>query len=395
MSNLPSNRPIPEPLRGSDLGTFAHRSVVERLPEIGRRTIAENEFSPEILLAFEALIREIPDALIRPLNDAKAPDAQAWESYLDPFIGLDWLQVPWFFAEFYFYRRILEATGYFRSENREFQKDPFHLQKIKGIRTAQRAIDSLNHVSEGPDDQVLERLLNIDLWSNRADLSMWPVDEVEESALDLMDSRHLLINQATSIAEHMRQTMMRMDLILDNVGYELVADLFLAEYILSHDLTDILILHPKAYPIFVSDVIAGDLYSTLDILGGFENTSETSLRLDGYLKEGRLRVKDDLFWTSPLALWEMPESMRQDFAGSDLVLFKGDMNYRRLLGDRHWPIDTAFEAVMDYFPAPVAALRTSKSEVACGLNVDLIEQVAAEDPDWMINGQWGMIQFRG
>ena len=47
-----------------------------------------------------------------------APDLDAWKNYVNPYLGQNWYQPPWFFTEHYFYRRILEATGYFQSPTR-------------------------------------------------------------------------------------------------------------------------------------------------------------------------------------------------------------------------------------------------------------------------------------
>ncbi len=112
ISNLP-RIPVPEPLRGRETGTFTHDSVVIRMPEIGRQMLRDNDFPPAVAAEIEALLEQIPAGQIRPLADKGAPDAEEWAGYVAPYIGQDWLQVPWFFAETYFYRRILEATGYF------------------------------------------------------------------------------------------------------------------------------------------------------------------------------------------------------------------------------------------------------------------------------------------
>jgi Damage-control phosphatase ARMT1-like domain len=71
----------------------------------------------------------------------------------------------------------------------------------------------------------------------------------------------------------------------------------------------------------------------------------------------------------------MPQRLRDEFSGksvanpdsgsSAMVFVKGDANYRRLLGDRTWPLDTPFGDVVSYFPVPVCALRTLKAEVSC------------------------------
>ena len=54
--------PIPEPLRGIVPDSFAHHTVVKRLPNILRHILAENDFSRPIVRQFESFIEEIPDA---------------------------------------------------------------------------------------------------------------------------------------------------------------------------------------------------------------------------------------------------------------------------------------------------------------------------------------------
>jgi hypothetical protein len=102
---------------------------------------------------------------------------------------------------------------------------------------------------------------------------------------------------------------------------------------------------------------------------------------------------EDWFWTSALEMWLMPGSLRAELSKSEMMISKGDANYRRLLGDRHWPFATNFADVVGYAPAPLAALRTQKSEVAVGLEPGQAETVAGQDPDWLVNGRWGVIQF--
>src|SRR5215467_14514342 len=58
-----------------------------------------------------------------------------------------------------------------------------------------------------------------------------------------------------------------------------------------------------------------------------------------------------------------PDDMRALLAEADLVVAKGDANYRRALGDAHWPWTTPFVDIVSYFPTPLAFLRTCKAEV--------------------------------
>ncbi len=90
---------------------------------------------------------------------------------------------------------------------------------------------------------------------------------------------------------------------------------------------------------------------------------------------------------------DLPASLAADLARSDLVLIKGDVNYRRLLGDRHWPHATRMEEVTAYFPAPFVTLRTLKGEIMVGLAPGQAAQLRADDPEWLINGKRGVIQL--
>ncbi len=89
-----------------------------------------------------------------------------------------------------------------------------------------------------------------------------------------------------------------------------------------------------------------------------------------------------------------PRDLYADYRGATLVILKGDVNYRRLLNDAHWPPTTSFSQVTGYFPAPLAALRILKAELIVGLPSGQAERLAAEDPEWLVNGQRGIIQAR-
>jgi hypothetical protein len=135
--------------------------------------------------------------------------------------------------------------------------------------------------------------------------------------------------------------------------------------------------------------------ATITALGDVDDKHVQSFseRLGRYLVTDRMTLVTDYFWASPYPCWEMAEALRQELSQSDLVIVKGDMNYRRLLGDLDWPFDTSFEQIVSYFPAPLVALRTLKSEIACGLNNEQIADLQTSEPDWLTNGRNGVIQF--
>ena len=118
----------PSPIISTKPGSWAHSTVKERLPEIARRVMDENQFSPQINDQLIRLREEIPDHPIRNLLDEGAPDYKIWQGYIKPYLGKKWLAVPWFFSETYFYRRIMEAVDYFN-----LKQDPFGYQKKQGL----------------------------------------------------------------------------------------------------------------------------------------------------------------------------------------------------------------------------------------------------------------------
>ncbi len=395
--------PIPEPLRGKEPGTWAHFTITVRLPEIARRTLAENDFPPEAAARLEALIQEIPQGPIRPLQDPGAPDQADWDAYVAPVAGQDWLEVPWFFAETYFYRRILEATGYFQPGPGQ-GVDPYRQQKRLGLESTRKAVHGLSRLlrgwlAEGWHPERFQQLLHMDLWGNRADLSLWPAEGEQEYDRVSLDPRHehLLVDETPQLQAHLEGLGpgLRVDFMVDNAGFELITDLALAVYLLSSQGAAEVYLHLKPHPTFVSDAMIPDVEATLAWLQAEADPDGRWLGQEGarHRQEGRLHLVDHFYWTSPLAGWEMPLDLQETLRPSHLVISKGDANYRRLLGDRHWPFTAPFQEILAYFPAPILALRTLKSEVACGLTAKAIQRASQADPEWQVDGQWGMIQF--
>ena len=79
---------------------------------------------------------------------------------------------------------------------------------------------------------------------------------------------------------------------------------------------------------------------------------------------------------------------------SDLVLFKGDLNHRKLTYDCAAPAATPFEeAIGPMASAPgapkVCSLRTVKSDVVVGLpSNELADKLDKEEPGWKISGKY-------
>lgn len=396
---------LPEPLKAAEIGTFTHYSVVERLPNIVQRTIDENSFPPHVEERLRALAESIPRGQIRHLIDRRAPDALDWQRYIEEHDGQTWLDVPWFFAETYFYRRMLEATGYFEMGAMQ-SIDPFEYQKRRGLETARaelaqfaaKLVDWEETIGWNPE--TFTRLLTISLWGNQSDLSLWPAGEDGPGADREPGSREMIIvDDARRAAEHLMARSdgpVRVDFLGDNAGFELITDLALIDYLLTSGVAGDVHMHLKAHPTFVSDAMDEDVYDTVAFLTLEDNEAVQTLgkHLRGHLDAGRLILREDFYWNSPVPLWGMPRTLQDEMINSHLVLSKGDANYRRLLGDRHWTFTEDFERMLAYFPPPLLAVRACKSEVAIGLKPGQAPALSQRDPDWMTNGEWGMIQFK-
>lgn len=402
MTPRPKNSELPPPLRGTDADTFVHHTITVRWPRIARRVIDKNEYPDPINERIQALIDDLPHRSIRPLDDPHAPDEDLWNERIELYQGLSWLEAPWFFGETYFFRRIIEAVGYFQP-NTEWESDPFRGQKeeayaesLEGIHTLAQSRGAAR--AEGEHRDELIRLLKTALWGNQADLSMWEADADRPDHLWTgRAEEHLLADQTVDALDHLEgfDRTPRIDMWADNAGFELVTDLALVDGLLDAGLADPIVVHVKAHPTFVSDATIGDVHATLDRLEADDDEATQALagRLRKALRDGRLRLQDAYTWTSPLRAREFPTNVNAELARADLVISKGDANYRRLMGDRHWPFTTPFEDVVSYFPAPLLALRTLKAEVASGLTEAQVDRLNDEDPDWLVSGRWGLIQF--
>jgi hypothetical protein len=405
----------PEPLRGIEAGSWAEQTMKVRLPVIARHVMEENALPEENNSRLQTLIDEMPTSWLRPLRDQDAPDYDAWKRYLEPYQGLNWLQAPWLFAEFYFYRRVLEATGYFEPGSTQ-GLDPYALHKQRGLLAGQEAARSyikeldacLAAVQAEPSRRLesLLRLLRASLWGNQADLSIWPAGQESGLANNRPLSggiSHLLVDDTEIVAHYLvdgAKMPGQVHFILDNAAIELVHDLRLADFLLASRLAASVCLHFKAYPTYVSDATVPDFLATLTYLASFPEPECRAMaeRMQDYSAEGRLQIKDNPFWNAPLSFYDAPTAFQKALGSENgsapmLLISKGDANYRRFLGDLHWPFDTPLGAVLPAVPSPLLLLRIFKSNVAVGLPPELPRRLDQDDPGWALNGNWGVVQF--
>ncbi|MET9618151.1 damage-control phosphatase ARMT1 family protein [Kitasatospora indigofera] len=381
------------PVRSDDPGSFPWSVFHERHPKLVQQVLDALPYGPAERAAAEDLLAESTTGLLRPLTD-DGDDHELWLAWGRDIWGTPWGEAPFLWAESYFYRRLLAATGYFGSGAWR-GVDPF--APFKDAELAGPAVDEELAALDGLQGLTAERrteaLLASALWGNRADLSFGltatPVAG-RPAGLVADDSGLLLAVPATAGPA-------RICLVADNAGRELLPDLVLVDHLLTEAPAAEVVVYVKPYPYYVSDATMTDVLATLRRLRSSPEpeAGRIGLRLWQAMNTRRLAVRTHPFFCAPLPYREMPPDLRAEFAGAALTILKGDLNYRRLVGDRLWPAITPFADVAGHFPSPVAALRTLKSDVVVGLDPQVVAGLDAYGTPWRTSGTHALIQVHG
>lgn len=321
----------------------------------------------------------------------------------------------WLYAECYIYRRlkaVFEETVTLKDFDYFEHSKQLELSKsMSSISRVVNTVNEFNSISRTPIEigDFFCRILKQDLWGNRNDLSITlgaETEQAESNPLQEIDKFNgdLLIDQTEEIWNCLSGSDKEdkiVDIICDNSGFELLSDLILCDFIIHHKLAAKIRFRVKAIPWFISDVMEKDFFYTLDQLENNKDKilSEAGLRYKGYIANGHFELvqPSDDFFTSPYEFHKMQKiapNLYNSIAEAHLAIFKGDLNYRKLLGDVNCDPTTIFRIALNYFiPTNLCTLRTVKADLICGLTPGAAEKLFEKDPRWMATGQYGVIQF--
>lgn len=429
----------PLPLSASNIGSFAYQTVKDRLPVILTRVIdylyrerialglkygeAAQEGTKEVVGRLSQMKNEMQTnkdlrLLHSPQPSNPYDDSELWNHQFERFVSKHevppkWFTAPWLYVECYMYTRIHEAF-YLCDSLRDF--DPFEEQKQKSLEGSHSAVEALtekvlavcNNLPSQTQDQLKQHVLKffeVSLWGNQCDLSIsGGADRSQETdVLSVLESlrSNIIVNDSSalwqllvSLPEDQRDIV----LVLDNAGFELVSDLCLITVLMEAGLTTSLTIHTKTRPWFVSDTTEKDLRWTIETLKESPGSvGEVAGKWFHYLSDGRWKVCNNKFWTTGYDFAEMSKidpDLYSQLSKASLIIFKGDLNYRKLTGDLEWPTETMLEhALRGFSPAPLLAVRTAKGGPVVGLLPDQCHRIASVTQDWNVNGNYGMIQL--
>ncbi|WP_329367980.1 damage-control phosphatase ARMT1 family protein [Streptomyces sp. NBC_00669] len=377
-------------------GSFAWGVFHERHPKLVRQVLDALPYGPVERAAVEELLVESTDGVLEPLGTG-AHDQRQWREWGEGLFGRPWDEAPFLWAESYFYRRLLEATGYFRPGTWQGIDPfaPFKNAELSGPAVTDE-LAALDQLPSLPAEKRAEVLLSSALWGNRADLGFQitgsagdagDAGDAHPAALVADDSPLLWSTLAASSNP-------RVCVLADNAGRELLPDLVLIDHLLTSGLAAEVVLYVKPAPYYVSDATTADVLATLDRLRNQagQEAERIGRRLWRAMNSGTLAIRTHPFLCAPLPFHDMPADLVAGFSGATMTIVKGDLNYRRLVGDRRWAATSSFAERVSHFPSPVAALRTLKSDVVVGLDRPVVARLDATGERWRTSGTYGLVQ---
>ncbi|CAD6889901.1 unnamed protein product [Tilletia controversa] len=441
----PNNPPWPA-FRGYHTFSFAHDTMGKRLPTIlGKgiddtiRTLNE-EHNEERIVDLAKCVERMQHLMndlsknrkLRPIIDDGEGDVALWNKEIAKFFrGKDFMNAPWLFAEAYKYRRLHEcfsSSKYWKDYDVFFRQkcDTFSRSGTAVFELSTRFAEPFSYPAEATDEEktlarklLFHELTQVCLWGNATDLSLL-INMTEEDIKKLQSTggEHLAATEKNILGNHLEKIWElcskmkngRIDFILDNAGFELYCDLVYADWLIQSGIASEIRFHGKRLPWFVSDVTRKDWDWLLNatFYGSLFPTApdaevaslrQLATRWKNYERKGQFVYEQHPFWCTGYTFWSLPAEAPDLFlhlAESDLVIFKGDLNHRKLTYDCQAPSQTPFDVAIGPLASeqgapPVVSLRTVKSDVVVGVDSEVSERLDKEEPGWRISGKYAVV----
>ncbi|KAG5318719.1 ARMT1 methyltransferase, partial [Pseudoatta argentina] len=428
--------PFGLPLSGIYKRSYAYVTIKDRLSVILTKIIdilcqnkskivdtynenAEKDIKEIIGFISQLKTEIVTNKILKPLrlNTKAINDAEEWNKYLEYRTCVEngvptWFNTVWLYCECYMYRVLAQEISLL---NTMHNYDPFEYQKQTDFINAIESLDLIiglyikdilcnkEYNKENSKNDFL-KFLKLSLWGNRLyDLSATagaPSTQTD-NPLVLIESlnQNIVVNDWESIWDIVKK--MKNDnihIVLDNAGYELFIDLCLAAFLVTVVPTTKITFHAKLYPWYVSDTTIHDFLWMLDYMNALNDRPNIQLlgkTFKNLMDQQSWSVKEEPYWTGPYDFSQMKEKEKNiyaEFSAAKLIIFKGDLNYRKLLGDINFDYKTNFATALGNFqPTNILSLRTLKSDICVGLSSDRAE-FFEKHKDKLITGEYAVIQ---
>ncbi|MGQ1784163.1 damage-control phosphatase ARMT1 family protein [Saccharicrinis sp. GN24d3] len=362
----------------SDEQSFAQYTLHHRIPKIIDGLI---DINPSYAHELIKLRNSIPNESIKHLKAENTYHEDINNTISSH--NYHWNNAPFLFIENYLYHKLSETMNF---RNNRF--DYFRHIKLGDLQKKSDKLVGLwqqvEQICKLNIDESAQAILKLNLLGNMADLSQ---DKVTYNS---QANNTLLIDHSKECTRLLKSST-RMDIILDNAGEELFLDLCLAYWILKKTSTKTVQLHFKSIPYFVSDALITDFNDLLCFIADQKGLESLARFLSKNIAMENILYSDDEFWSSGLLYSQMPTPLKSLLEPSELLIFKGDLNYRKLVGDRYWEHTTPTKNIVNYLGMNAVFIRVLKSEVLVGMDKNKIQET--EDRSWLYNGRYGIIDW--
>ena len=382
---------LPPFIMTSEKGSYARKTIEELKPGIIDNLLEVYDYTPEIQSTLLDFKLELSKGPIRPLME-QTSDKPIWDEDLKRYKGKTWLEIPWLLAETYFFRRILEIVCYFQPGPWQ-GRDPYqHLKDREISKALQDFIKDYHPETLAANYASFQIACQDALWGNQSDLS----NLEKYASSEIPDSEKYILNQSKAAFDYLSQKSHKIAYLMDNVGKELYFDLALIDFLLTKDFAETITCYLKNQPFFVSDALPKDFLKTVDFLesSASQKAEDLAHRITMGIKSGRIVLEAPPFLATRRMFRNMPDGLQKRISKHDLTIFKGDVNFRKLVEERHWDPTTAIEKVAGYFPTTALILRTQKAELVLGMTKKRYDDFDPySDNHWQTNGKRGLIAF--
>lgn len=445
---------IPPTYHNNDPQSFGFSTARSRWPNILNKVIGDTKAEYEgstnekkkiqgekIVEQVKQLIASIlGNKIVEPFKNTSIPGLSSYNKTLKKIGTITWLTGPWLLCECYLYRYL---DYLYKSESEWVSFDPFESKKRGAFKASESGVKELCLRYKELSGRLLDpkqraqfttealynlfvEFIEVSLWGNAIDLSLLANATMEElqshqgSKAVAEANKRVLCNDIKAAWAGLTEDppeKRSLDIVLDNAGFEFFTDIVLSLFLLDAKIVSKITFHCKTRPWMVSDTMIKD-YALFkkDILGTFPGSQPEieylMNHLEAYKKAGKFCLAESEFWTADLDYWHLPSE--EDVCGSrklyehlrksSLVIFKGDLNYRKLTADRMWPRNTPFRVGIGSLARSgikILALRVCKADVCVGLpdgkDEELCKLWKSENHQygelWCSAGKWAVISY--
>ncbi|XP_045461994.1 damage-control phosphatase ARMT1-like isoform X2 [Harmonia axyridis] len=344
---------------------------------------------------------------------SNSPDAKFYNDYLEKMTSEDcrptMLQTVRVYAECYVYRRVWEcfelSDNLKKFDPYESTKDLLYQLAVPLITKTGQYLKNMYKYPSQEDKIDFEKLAKLLLWSNQGDyimskefvLSCFPqiLSTKKKEGFIVCNQ----VEQAWEIISDRNHSSNVIAIICDNVGFELFAELCMADYLYTNYYARTIHFHVKHIPWFISDVMEKDIYWMLHQLSKSNNKviQDLSANWKEHFKTGRWKIITRKYWILPIGFSRMKELdpiLYKMLEETKIIIVKGDLNYRKLLEDINCDPSAPFSEVLhEFYPNSMLLVRILKCDVVCNVPRQNVEKFDKLDKNWMDCGLYGLIQF--